>query len=101
MLIGFAPIYLYWSYVTNNYFGTFFYSNLKFYPYVIGEYDASTQKPILSEFLSNIDFVGVFKNHFIWAIQNLIKFSFITFPSFFIFLWFFNFTNNSIFFIKT
>ena len=90
LLIGFAPIYLYWSYVTNDYFGTSFYSNLKFYPYVNDWADMmhSKQKPILSEFLSNIDFVEFVKNHFIWAIQNLIKFSFITFPSF---LFFFGF----------
>lgn len=84
LLFGFLLIAIPWGIVTYDYFGTPYYSNLNFYP-IVKEWslmNISTTKPTLEMFISNLDYVEYFKNHFLWFFKNLYLFSLILFPSF-------------------
>ena len=84
----FLIIYSFWAIYTTLYFGSPFYSNLKFYPFVEhwGEMMNSTTKPIISEILINLDIVDYIKKHFLFFIKNLIKISLYNFPTFIFFI---------------
>ena len=86
--ILFISIYLSWGIYTNSYFGTPFYSNLNFYPFVEswGEMMNSTKKPNISELLIKLDYLQYIKNHFVWFIKNIVNLSLFNFPTFIFFL---------------
>ena len=89
--ILFISIYLSWGIYTNSYFGTPFYSNLNFYPFVEswGEMMNSTKKPNISELLIKLDYLQYIKNHFVWFIKNIVNLSLFNFPTFIFFEIFF------------
>ena len=82
--ILFTLIYLSWGIYTSSYFGSPFYSNLKFFPFIEswGDMMNSTKKPIISELIINLDYFEYIKNHSIWFIKNFAKLSLFNFPSF-------------------
>ncbi len=86
-LILFIFIYLSWGIYTNSYFGSPYYSNLKFYPFIDswGDMMNSTKKPIISELISKLDYLEYIKNHFIWILEHLTKLSLFNFPTFIFF----------------
>ena len=83
----FTLIYLSWAIYTNSYFGSVYYSNLKFYPFIEswGDMMNSTKKPVISELISKIDYLEYIKNHSIWLFNHLIKLSLFNFPTFIFF----------------
>lgn len=87
-LFIFIIIYLSWGIYTKTYFGTPFYSNLNFYPFINnwGEMMNSTTKPSIVDLLSNINYLEYIKNHAIWLIDHFIKFSLYNFPTFIFFI---------------
>lgn len=89
-LSGFFITSIHWILTTKKYFGEFYYSNLKFYPYVKSwtymMYDQGF--PITDNFWSNINLKEYLMNHFFWIIDNLQRASLILTPTFIYFLFF-------------
>lgn len=84
LIFGFLPIYIIWYYYSKDYFGIPFYSNLSFYPFVEdwASMMHSNLKPDILFFIENIQLSDYILLHLKWGSINLIKFSFILFPSF-------------------
>ena len=88
LILFFLIFYLTWGIYTQNYFGTFFYSNLKFYPLVEnwGDMMNSTNKPEILKLIKEINLYSYFKNHILWFILHLRDLSLFNFPTFVFFL---------------
>ena len=89
-LSGFFITSIHWILTTKRYFGEFYYSNLKFYPYVKNwtamMYDSGF--PDIENFWQTINLKEYLFNHFFWLIDNLHTASLILTPTFVYFLFF-------------
>lgn len=88
--IGFFTTSIYWILLTKKYFGEFYYSNLKFYPYVTSWSDMMVDRgfPQIDNFWQTIDLKEYLSNHFSWFIENLHTASLILSPTFIYFFFF-------------
>ncbi len=83
-LLGFIIIFSIWSIYTKQYFGSIYYSNFNFYPFVEnwGDMMNSTSKPNLSLIFQNLDLIQYIKNHIVWFFVQIKDLSLFTFPTF-------------------
>ena len=88
--LGFLATSFQWILITKQYFGEFYYSNLKFYPYVKSWSSMTVDKgfPDISNFWTTINFQEYISTHFSWFINNLYKGSLFLTPTFVYFLFF-------------
>lgn len=89
-LSGFFISSIHWILITKKYFGEFYYSNLKFYPYVENwvamMYDSGF--PDIENFWQTVNLKEYLSKHFFWLIENLYTSSLVLTPTFIYFLFF-------------
>ena len=84
-LIGLIIIVLPWGIITNNYFGTPFYSNLNFYPFTdsFSTMMHETQPPSFLFYVENNELKEIIYNYFLWSMNGLYKGSLYLTPTIF------------------
>ena len=84
-VIGFITMMLPWGILTNNYFGTPYYSNLNFYPFTNSFSDMmhEVKPPSLYFYLQENELIEIFYRYFFWSINSLYKGSLYLTPTIF------------------
>jgi hypothetical protein len=76
-LLGFLPIFVAWSIVTKNYFGSFYYSNFNYYP-IVEDWKLmmhSRETPNFKVFILETDTLNYLYKIFFSSLYNLYRFS--------------------------